>query len=130
MNTNSAIPTLLASGERTRSQIAHELELSPPTVAGALVTLVAKGQIVVSGKTRIRGKDVALYALSDRPAGTREPSPAPLKKREASPAPLAPLADESVAQLLNSNLYQIWGGYFPLDATPLKSLAIRQYIER
>ena len=128
MNTNSKILKSLASGEKTRSQLAHELELPPPLVAGLLVSMLASGVISISGKTRAKGKDVAVYAIGDQPVMPQGLYVEPVR-RETSPVPLRPLRDEAVDQLLNSNLYQLWGGYIPLDATGLKGLAVRRYSE-
>jgi hypothetical protein len=113
----TAILASLASGEKSRSQIAKELGLPPPKVAGALVEMVAGGQVGVSGKVRVGGKDVSVYTATSQQS----------VKRETPPSPLSPLTDGAVAKLLNSNLYQIWGGYALLDTPHSKGLAVRRY---
>jgi hypothetical protein len=121
MSTYSSILASLASGEKTRLQIANELELLPPVVAGALAAMVNSGQLVVSGKARVKGKDVAVYAVPNEDA----------EKRGSSLTPLKPLTDEAVAKLLKSNLFLMWGGYSPLDSPPLAKLklTVRKHIE-
>lgn len=120
MTTTTAIIKSLASGEKSRSQIVHELALSPPLVTGALVTMVNTGQVVVSGKTRINGKTVAVYGLPKQ-----QPVP-----RETSHARLVSHQDTSVAELPDSTLYGVWGGYYPIDVQTSKNLDIRVHTER
>jgi hypothetical protein len=118
MSSYSSILTSLASGKKTRSQIANELELPPPVVAGALAAMLNSGQVVVSGKSRVKGKDVSVYAV-------------PNAKTDKRGSSLAPLEPKAVAKLLKSNLFLMWGGYTPLDTPPLEKLklTVRKYIE-
>ena len=120
---NSAILSSLTSGEKTRAQIAAMLNLNPPAVAGALVMLIGAGKVVVSGKALANRKAVSLYALSHGlPVQKSERT-----KKDTSPAKLEPLTNSALAELLNSNLYHIWGGFASVDQTASKKLPLRRH---
>ncbi len=117
--TCSAILSSIALGEKSRLQIASELNVPPSKVAGALASLVYAGQIVVSGKIKQHGKHVSVYAVP-----SRQPA-----KRETVRAPVKPQADETSVSLSHSNLYQIWGGYAKVDKQLSQKLTIRKHVE-
>jgi len=120
---NSAILDSLTTGEKTRAQIATELNLNPPAVAGALVMLTGAGKVVVSGKTLSNRKAVSLYALSHGHTVQKSEK----AKKETSPARLEPLTNSALAELLNSNLYHIWGGFASVDQAASKRLPVTRH---
>ena len=125
-DTNKEILASLASGEKRCFKIAGELELNPSKVASALRKLVITGQVVVSGKIRINGKNVAVYAVPKRQHFKNEIS----SKQNPSKQNQGPAeAEEATVAAVNSDLYLIWGGYVPLNTAQMKKFVVKKYFQ-
>lgn len=121
MDIYSKILAALASGEKTRSELAIAIKAPPPKVAGALVTLVSTGQAAATGKARHKGKDVTIYGIAVQ--ADDEPV-------EEVVVPYKALTDKAIAELkAPTKLYLVWGGYAPLDIPPSKEFVVMQHTQ-
>jgi len=123
---NTAILKSLSFGAKTRAQLAIELNQPPPAVAGALVRLQGAGKITVSGNAIVNRKPVSMYALAD---GSPVPKSRKTKQAVAPAVQCKPLTKAALAEMLDSNLYQIWGGFAAVDQAASKKLHVTRYSE-
>ena len=120
----SAILDSLASGGKTRAQIADEFDLHPSVAGGALAKLISAGQVIVSGKVISGKNEISLNSLRSRQPGSRSDA-----------AHQGNLSDQTGPQgaatslQTNSDLYQRWGGYLPIDQNATKKLTVRRHTE-
>lgn len=114
-----AVLATLGLGNKPCSEIAADLHLASPKVSGALVKLLSNGLVSVSGKVRIGGKDVSVYALTGhQPVAGTAPS-----------AQTEKLSEDAITMMMNSNLYQLWGGFAPFEIPSAKVIGVRRYAE-
>ncbi len=118
ITTSTAILQALAAGNKSRAQLVQELDDAPALVAGELAKMVNRGQVVVSGKTRVKGKDVSVYAVAKQQSAATE-----------SNAKQASGQAGQFSRTQASDLYEVWGGYFPIHSQPSKNMTIRRHIE-